>query len=169
MTRLRRLLVTDRIFFVTSNLLHGHSPLWDREFDLLIDVFKAVRQQLGFALCGYVFMPDHWHALIWPQFPLTISRVLKEIKEVSTDLLNQQRRVEGNIWQPRFWDRFVRNKKEFNERLEYMHLNPVRKGWVVRPQDWRWSSHNNFSLDPLIVGACPIQVDYIHLSDDYRG
>ena len=31
------------------------------------------------------------------------------------------------------------------------------------------SSHNNFSLDRSIVAACPIQIDYIHLSDEYRG
>lgn len=32
-----------------------------------------------------------------------------------------------------------------------MHLNPVRSGLVKRPQDWRWSSYNNFSLDKTTV------------------
>ncbi|MGB7621787.1 MAG: transposase [Terriglobia bacterium] len=169
MTKLRRLRETDRIFFTTSNLLRRHAPLVEFEFGLLIDVLREARGVLGFILCGYVFMPDHWHALIWPHFPLTISRVMKKIKEVSSSRLNASRRTYGDFWQHRFWDRFARNKKEFNERLEYMHLNPVRKGLVSRPDQWRWPSYNNFSLDPSVVAACPIQIDYIHLSDDYRG
>jgi putative transposase len=169
MTRLRRLRDTDRVFFVTSNMLCSRSPLIDPEFDLLIDVFEGARLQLSFALCGYVLMSDHLHALIWPQFSLTISGVMKEIKEVSSNLLNQRRGTHGDFWQHRFWDRFVRNTKEFNQRLEYMHLNPVRKGLVSRPEQWRWSSHNNFSLDPSVAAACPIRIDHIRLSDEYRG
>jgi putative transposase len=169
MTRLRRLRETDRIFFVTTNLAPGHSDLSHVEFDLLIDVFKAARFRLDFAFCGYVLMPDHWHALIWPSFPLTITKVMMEIKDVSTDLFNRRRRVAGQFWQHGFFDRFVRNRGEFNRRLEYMHLNPVRKGLVTSPEDWCWSSHNNFSLDRSIVAACPIKIDYIHLSDEYRG
>ena len=169
MTRLRRLRETDRIFFVTTNLAPSHSPPTNPEFDLLIEVFKAARFKWGFAFCGYVFMPDHWHALLWPFFPLTISRVMKEIKEVSSDLFNRRRRTQREFWQHGFFDRFVRHKREFHDRLEYMHLNPVRKGLVRTPEKWRWSSYNNFSLDKSIVDACPIQIDYIHLSDDYRG
>jgi len=37
-------------------------------------------------------------------------------------------RVVTAMRQPaQFWDRFVRNGKEFRQRLEYMHFNPVRK------------------------------------------
>lgn len=169
MTRLRRLRETDRIFFITTNLAPDRSHLAPAEFDLLIEVLEAARFTLRFALCGYVLMPDHWHALIWPSYPLTICRVMKDIKEVSSELFNRRRGTAGEFWQHGFFDRFVRNKEEFNRRLEYMHCNPVQKGLVRLPEEWRWSSYNNFSLDKSIVAACPIQIDYIHLSDDYRG
>ena len=74
----------------------------------------------------------------------------------------------GPFWQHEYWDRFVRHEKEFNERLEYMHLNPVNKGLVKRPEDWRWSSYNSFALDKATVAACPIQVDYVQLPLGYR-
>ena|GEM_PF-5212334 len=44
------------------------------------------------------------------------------------------------------------------------HVNPVRKGLIEKPEQWRWSSYNNFSLDKSIVAACPIQIDYVQLS-----
>ena len=65
-------------------------------------------------------------------------------------------------------DRFVRHEREFKQRLKYMHLNPVRRGPVKRPEDWRWSSYNNFALDKATVTACPIQIDYVSLPAGYR-
>jgi REP element-mobilizing transposase RayT len=113
-------------------------------------------------------MPDHFHALIWPPFPLTISKVLQDFKSVSSRKINRLRKRRGSLWQHQFWDRFVRHRKEFAERLDYMHYNPVRKGLVDKPEQWRWSSYNNFSLDKYIVDACPIRIDYVDLPDDYR-
>ena len=62
----------------------------------------------------------------------------------------------------------MRHAKEFSDRLEYMHLNPVKKGLVKRPEEWRWSSSNNFALDKTTVAACPIQIDYVRLPLGYR-
>jgi hypothetical protein len=58
--------------------------------------------------------------------------------------------------------------REFSDRLEYMHLNPVRKGLVSKPEYWRWSSYNNFALEKAAVADCPIQIDYVSLSEQYR-
>lgn len=73
------------------------------------------------------------------------------------------------LWQHQFWDRFVRDEQEFGRRLDYMHGNPVRRGLVKRPEDWRWSSYNNFALDKATVAACPIEIDYVRLPYGYRG
>ena len=63
----------------------------------------------------------------------------------------------------------MRHAKEFRQRLDYMHLNPVRKGFVQRPEEWAWSSFNNFALDKEQVKQRRIQVDYVHLPESYRG
>jgi REP element-mobilizing transposase RayT len=160
---------SDRIFFVTVNLRRTLGPLADGEFGLVVDALAQSRRKLHFLLYGYVVMPDHWHALIWTTYPLTISRAVQDIKWNSASSLNRARRRSGSIGQHQFWDRFVRHGKEFRDRLVYMHLNPVRKGLVARPEGWRWSSYNNFALDQRIVARCPIQVDYVHLPELYRG
>ena len=113
-------------------------------------------------------MPDHWHALIATQYPSTISEVLQDIKRVSSLKINRLRKTRGSRWQHQFWDRFVRHSKEFAERLDYRYYNPVRKGLVEHPEQWPWSSAKNFSLDKSVVAACPIQIDYVQLPDDYR-
>jgi REP element-mobilizing transposase RayT len=62
-SRVRRLLVTDRIFFVTANLRRNLAALAEDEFPLVLASMEESRQKLGFRLCGYVLMSDHWHAL----------------------------------------------------------------------------------------------------------
>ena len=51
------------------------------------------------------------------------------------------------------------HQKEYVERIDFMHLNPVRKGVAARPDEWRWSSYNNFALDRGTVQRCRIQID----------
>jgi hypothetical protein len=43
------------------------------------------------------------------------------------------------------FDRALRTVQEYSEKVEYIHLNPVKAGLVRRPQDWRWSSFNEYS------------------------
>ena len=168
MSRIHRLRTSDRIFFATVNLRRTVSPLVADEYSLLIAALEGPRKRLGFLLFGYVLMPDHWHALIWTGYPLTISQVIHDVKKVSARWLHQRRGTEGPLWQHQFWDRFVRHAKEINDRFVYMHWNPVRKELVTKLEDWRWSSYNNFALDKKVVAGCSIQIDYVRLPEGYR-
>jgi putative transposase len=167
-SNVHRLRLSDRIFFITVNLRRKLPPLADAEYQLVAAIEES-RRKLEFLLLGYVLMPDHWHALIWPAYPLTISRVIQDIKWISSRSLNRGRHTAGAVWQHQFWDRFVRGAQELRERLGYMHLNPVKKGLVERPEQWRWSSYNNYELDKERVQRCPLQIDYVHLPQSYRG
>jgi REP element-mobilizing transposase RayT len=169
MSHIHRLLLSDRLFFVNVNLRPRIKTFRLDEYPLLIEAMKGARLRLKFLLGGYVLMPNHWHALFWPTYPLLISQVLHDVKRISTLRFHAARRTHGPFWQHQFWDRFVRHAQEFRERLDYMHQNPVKAGLVKRPEDWRWSSYNNFALDKGTVAACPIQIDYIRLPDSYRG
>ena len=70
---------------------------------------------------------------------------MKSVKISLMILINRRRAESGELWQPRFFDRALRTVKEYNEKVEYIHFNPVKAGLVRRPQDWRWSSVNEYS------------------------
>jgi REP element-mobilizing transposase RayT len=80
------------------------------------------------------------HAIIFPRFPVIVSRVIESIKAGWTLRINAGRGERGLLWQPRFFDRALRSLKEYYEKVEYIHLNPVRAGLVKRTEDWLWSS-----------------------------
>ena len=117
-----------------------------------------------------MFLPDHWHAIIGPRFPVTISTVMESIKVSSTRLINRTRGGRGVFWQGRFFDRALRTVKEYNEKVEYIHLNPVKAGLVKRPEDWPWSSVHDYtgSVNALAGPGSPIPVDRVLLPGDER-
>jgi hypothetical protein len=50
------------------------------------------------------------------------------------------------FWQARFYDFNVRTTKKRVEKLRYMHRNPVNRGLVESPDQWRWSSYRFYAL-----------------------
>jgi len=82
-SHVHRLRVSDRIFFVTVSLRRTLAPLASNEYGHVAAAIEESRRKLGFNLLGYVLMPDHWHALIWTRYPLTISQVIHDIKKVA--------------------------------------------------------------------------------------
>jgi putative transposase len=112
---------------------------------LLAQAFNRARAWHPWLLTAWVFLPDHWHALCAPRYPETISRVVKSVQQSSTMAIHRRRAASGEVWQPRFFDRALRKVKEYNEKVEYIHLNPVRAGLVRRTQEWPWSSVREYS------------------------
>jgi putative transposase len=150
--------------------LPRRGKLQGSEFERLARVVQARREKYHFLLTAWVFLPDHWHAIILPRYPLTISRVMESIKVGSTQRLNSSRRESGLLWQPRFFDRAVRTVQEYYEKVECIHLNPVRAGLVERAEDWPWSSVRDYGGNlSAVASAHPIlRIDRILLPADAR-
>jgi hypothetical protein len=157
-SHIRRLCVSDRIFVVTVNLRRQVRPVAASEYPLLIEALEGARRRLGFLLGKahgrkkpdrgyplYVLMPDRWHALIWTGYPLTISQAIHDVKKVSVRQLHHQRGTPGPVWQHQFWDRFVRHAPTYGALL-----------------------YSNFALNKALLADCPIQIDYVILSEQYR-
>jgi len=167
MSRLRRIAVSDRYFFVTSNLARNRTFLDNAEFLDLSSAIADAREELGFWLTAWVFLPDHWHTIIYPRHPLAISSVLKTIKLRTTSAINHRRHEAGPLWQARFFDRILRTVKEYWETVDYIHMNPVRRGLVNRPEDWRWSSIHSYQQTPY-KATLPIDLVNLPANPDFR-
>ena len=144
--------------------------LSDSEFACLAQVIRERREEHGFLLSAWVFLPDHWHAIFYPAHPLTIGRVMESIKDAATKRINRSRREVGRLLQPRFFDRALRTVREYKEKVKYIHLNPVKAGLVSRPEDWPWSSVHDYTGSVNRVPATPsgLSVDRVLLPADER-
>ena len=133
-----------------------------RARNAFVRVLNEIRKCYGFALVGYVVMPEHIHLLIGEPAqgtPSTVMQVLKQRvsrelrrRRLRRDLAAQLRLCLGGpkdalpqFWQRRFHDFNVWSHEKKVEKLEYMHLNPVNRGLVIRPKDWPWSSYRFYA------------------------
>ena len=127
-----------------------------------VKILGQVRDRYGFKLAGYVVMPEHIHVLISEPAKGTPSTVMQVLKQrVSRGLRRNPGKNAPSLqlrlpfplghdflpqfWQPRFYDFNVWSQKKFAEKLQYMHLNPVRRKLVAHPRDWPWSSFSFYS------------------------
>jgi putative transposase len=57
----------------------------------------------------------------------------------------------GAFWQKRYYDRNVRDAREFSIKLRYLHRNPMKRGLVSDPAEWKWSSFRHYALREVSV------------------
>ncbi len=119
---------------------------------LLTWVIADVQRRHPFEVEAHVILPDHLHVL-W-QLPDGDAdypkrwRLIKEgftkkwVKRHGPTNPNPSRRAKGeqSIWQRRYWEHMIRDDRDFDAHLDYIHHNPVRHGLVRAPRDWPFSS-----------------------------
>lgn len=158
-TRLRRIEHHDRFFFVTANLARNLQPLTPRERDLILGVLGDQHHRGEFFLFGYVVMPTHVHLLLYPHSK-NLRELMRNMKSRTGFAISRARSVPGPIWQERYFDTIIRRVRNFWEKLEYIHRNPVAAGLAENPEEWAWSSSRHY----YDKGAIPVAVDPVGLS-----
>jgi putative transposase len=125
----------------------------------LADNLDLARSIELFRLYSYVFMPEHIHLLIQPaRDEYSMSQIMRRIKEPFTrrvvahwkrtfpEKMSQIQAKFGSRIIFRFWqagggyDRNLFDLDKIKSVIEYIEYNPVRRGLVANPIDWKWSS-----------------------------
>src|SRR5580698_4486820 len=113
--------------------------------DLVLTVIELMRVRYRFAVIGYVVMPEHVHLLISEPFIGDPSKIIQAVKLSVSRRLAIAGESSGRFWQSRFYDFNLWSQQKEVEKLKYMHRNPVVRGLVASPEDWRWSSYRSYA------------------------
>ena len=94
----------------------------------------------AWAVGRYVLMPDHIHLFCAPgDRLLPLERWVRFWKSgfsrLDPDPMHR--------WQSRHWDTRLRREESYDEKWDYVRLNPVRAGLVTRPEDWAYQGELN--------------------------
>jgi len=141
---LKRYQQTRQLHFITFTCFHRLPFLQtERARDLFVQTFERVRVWYGFYVVGYVVMPDHVHLLISEPERKGLAVALQMLKQVVSRKLRALTSGQP-FWQARYYDFNVWSERKRVEKLRYIHRNPVTRGLVERPEDWRWSSFRHY-------------------------
>ena len=138
-----------QLHFITCSC-YKRLPLLDTvpSRNLFVKILGEVRERYSFKLVGYVVMPEHVHMLVSEPSkgtPSTVLQVLKQRVSESTRRDDLPGQALPKFWEPRFHDFNVWSQAKIIEKLQYMHLNPMKRGLVSHPKDWVWSSFSFYS------------------------
>jgi putative transposase len=143
----RRYIPGSSIFFTVALAQRGSCALIDH-IDLLREAVRVTRQERPFAIDAWVVLPDHMHCIWtlpegdcdyptrWRLIKTRVSRALPPGPLRPSHLPRNER----GIWQRRYWEHHIRNPADFAAHLQFCWVNPVRHGFVPRPEDWPYSS-----------------------------
>jgi putative transposase len=167
------------LYFVTTTIVAWQDIFNSIPFfESIIESIKYCQKNKGIKLHGYVIMPNHAHYIFSVEEPERLSNIMRDFNRFTsqkiTTLLREMHKLEtlkifqkealfdmrGNrykVWQDGFHPTAIDTGEFFQQKLDYLHENPVRKGYVERPEYWSYSSARNYVLDDNTV----INVDRI--------
>jgi putative transposase len=152
MVQYRRSRVAGGTYFFTVNLRNRSDDLLVTHVDALRAIVNDVREQSPFTIDAMVVLPDHWHA-VWT-LPVNDQAYASRIRLIKARFtkhllrqgiaIEQDNRGEYKLWQRRFWEHTIRDDCDFETHVNYIHINPVKHGYVTRPVDWPHSTIHRF-------------------------
>lgn len=143
--------------FITFSCFH-RLPLLVRPgtYSVFEAELEATRIQYQFVVSGYVLMPEHVHLLVNEPGVATLATALQVLKQKTSRKLKQV--GESQFWQRRYYDFVVPCEAKRVEKLSYMHRNPVKRGLVAEPAEWRWSSFRHYATGA--IGTVEIESEW---------
>jgi len=108
-------------------------------------------------LYAYVLMPDHVHMIIRPlkrgKGTVPLSEIMQSLKGATAHRVNSALQRRGQLWLDESYDRIIRDKEEYREKMRYLEANPVRAGLVERADQWAWTWPPLRDEGPAVEGA----------------
>ena len=159
MPNYRRNFVPGGTYFFTVTLLERKRDLLVAQIDLLRDSVRRVKRLYPFEIVAFVVLPDHLHCLWtlppddadyptrWRLIKLLFAKGLPKHERLSSV---RQKRGERGVWHRRYWEHTIRDERDLANHVDYIHANPVKHGWVVRPCDWPYSTFHRYVREGLL-------------------
>ena len=167
-------------YFCTITVLDWLPVLLEsRYIDPIIDSLTYCRQHKGLQLFACVIMPNHLHLIAAAGEHL--HEVVRDFKRFTSRTIHdrlkpddrstvlhwpqhatqaaRRERGEFGLWDDGFHPQEVSSRPVFEQKLNYLHENPVRKGLVRRPEDWWYSSASWYAGEKNVC----LQMDELEL------
>jgi putative transposase len=161
-----------RAYFVTVTVIEW-LPIFTTGgcCDIIVHSLEHCRLKKGLKIHAWVIMDNHLHAILAaPDLAavlrdfksFTARQLLAQIAEEKREwLLNQlrfyrapNRAAEFQVWQDGAHPQAILSDAFMEQKLEYLHNNPVKRGWVSSPEHWRYTSAHEWCPGAVAMLKC---------------
>ncbi len=167
-----RYVITDPAapHFLTCTVMEW-MPVFTRPdtVQILLDSWAYLREHEGLQLYGYVILENHLHFVAQSgRLDLSLShfksftarRIIDYLEANSVEHLLTRLRLakrahksdrEFQFWQEGSHAELVFSEAMMREKLNYIHANPVKRGYVDSAEHWRYSSARNYEGEAGLI------------------
>jgi putative transposase len=144
-------------FFTVVTYQRANILLSDLARATLRAAIKECQERAPFQVDAFVLLRDHLHT-IWTlpegdsNYSFRWSFIKKEFSkrylvgggEEQKPSDSRAKQAERGIWQRRFWEHAIKDEKDFERHVDYIHYNPVKHGLVACPKDYEYSTFHRY-------------------------
>ena len=160
----------DQAHFITSTIVEWLPVFTSSECcDILVQSLDYCRREKGVRIYAWVIMENHFHAVLHAD---ELSRAVTDLKKFTARRLLARLQTErrgwlvdrlianraahkhdsiAQVWQEGFHPQALYSDETMLQKIDYIHANPVRRGWVTASEHWRYSSAHEW-----LPGAEPV-------------
>lgn len=159
-----KIVTSDAPHLLTCTVINW-LPLFTRPdtVQIVLDSFKFLQKERALQLFGYVILENHLHWIAQaPDLPkeiasfksFTAKMIVRYFDERNmTSMLDRlafhkkAHKVDRDrqVWEEGYHPQLLQGGEMMRQKLDYMHLNPVKRGYVDEPTHWRYSSARNYA------------------------
>jgi len=153
MSNYKRVFQDGYSYFITI-VTQGREPLLIDNIDQLRYSFQLSKRNYAYQIDAIIILPDHIHMIITPQNATDYPKIISHIKRSFVYGLNENYKSEAKmklthssyhrklsgIWQKRFYEHTIKDKKDWLEKMNYIQQNAVKHGLVDDWNQWKYSS-----------------------------
>jgi putative transposase len=140
-----RLFQDDSQYFLTFNTYKRRNLLIKGNItDMLINAMDYILKDLCLTNIAHVVIPDHLHLILECNNSRDISSFLRRFKSFTSRNIKESLSIDDFIWQRGTFDHVICDEDDYWNHLEYIHYNPVKHGYVKKPEKWKYSSYLKF-------------------------
>jgi REP element-mobilizing transposase RayT len=167
---------TQAPHFLTCTVINW-MPLFTRPqtVDIILSALQYRQQHNGWKIYGYVILENHLHLIVQsedllvelPRFKsytarqlidyLTECKAERLLKQMAFFCKSHKSDREHQCWEEGSHPQLIQNEEMLRQKLDYIHFNPVKRGYVDEPTHWRYSSARNYAG---LAGLMPVYMDW---------
>ena len=157
-------------YFVTWTLIDW-LPLFAESIyrQIILDALSYLRTNKRTQLNAFVVMSSHVHAVLWPDDGINLSDVIRDFKRFTSRKISKEAEQQHakevvlvfkharksnraqdvstyQVWQEGSHPEAIFTEKFAEQKINYIHLNPVRAGMVGTAEGWPYSSARAYLL-----------------------
>jgi putative transposase len=139
------LFINQSLYFITAHTL-GSEPVLkpDTNKKLVETKLKILAESFQLKIWAFVILDNHYHLLIKIGKAKIIPVFINRLHGSTSYLINKTEERAGRpVWH-NYWDRVIRDERDFWTKFNYIHYNPVKHGYVQTPEGWHYSSSQRY-------------------------